>query len=115
MLMKDKIAVVTGAASGIGREIALHFAREGADVCIAGHRAPVIGRVSMDMIGVDVTDIPDDAVARGTKVEVVGPNITIDQIAAASGTIAHEVLTRLGKRFKRVYSKLSSTGQGPDS
>ena len=58
----------------------------------------------MDMITVDVTDIPAEAVRRGTMVELVGPNISVDDVARWAGTIPYEVLTGFGARYARVYS-----------
>lgn len=57
------------------------------------------GRVSMDMMSVDVTDLPEVPDA----LDILGPHQTIDQLAAAAGTIGHEILTSLGARYKRVY------------
>ena len=74
-----------------------------AGVYIAGRFAPLAGRVSMDMITVDVTDIAADNVHRGTAVELIGPNISIDDVARWAGTIPYEVLTALGSRYARVY------------
>ncbi len=75
-----------------------------AGVFIAGAFAPLAGRVSMDMITVDVTDIASEKVHRGTKVELIGPNISVNDVARWAGTIPYEVLTALGSRFARVYS-----------
>ena len=68
---------------------------------IGGQPVPFAGRVSMDLITLDVTDCPcrpDD------MVEILGPNQTIDDLAAAAGTIGHEILTSLGHRYNRVYA-----------
>ena len=70
------------------------------------------GRVSMDMMALDVTDLPRDSVARGTKAELIGPNIAIDEAAEWAGTISYELLTRLGQRYARLYSGLESTISG---
>ncbi len=82
--------------SGSNTEIRIH-------ACIDGHLAPVIGRVSMDMIGVDVTALPDGVATRGGMAEVIGENISLDGLALASKTLSYEILTRLGNRFERVY------------
>ena len=58
----------------------------------------------MDMITVDVTDIAREQVQRGTHVELLGPNISVDDVARWADTIPYEVLTALGSRFARVYS-----------
>ena len=64
---------------------------------------PIVGRVSMDLITVDVTDFEDTAPQRGDWVELIGPTITLEDVGAASGTIGYEILTRLSPRFPRVY------------
>lgn len=70
---------------------------------LAGQRVPVIGRISMDLLTLDVTGI-DPALARpGAFVELIGGACGIDAVAAAAGTIAYEILTALGRRHYRVY------------
>jgi alanine racemase len=73
---------------------------------IAGRPVPLVGRVSMDLITFDVTDLPD--VAPGTMVQLVGPGNTPDEVAAAAGTIGYEVLTSLGARYRREYREYSA-------
>lgn len=68
---------------------------------IAGKRAPIVGRVSMDLITLDVTDIPD--LKPGDEAEFVGDDITLEELAADSGTVAYEILTSLSRRAKRRY------------
>jgi alanine racemase len=70
---------------------------------IAGRRVPVVGRVSMDLSCVDVSSLPPAAVAVGAPVELIGPTVTIDELAAAAGTISYEILTRLSPRLQREY------------
>ena len=72
-------------------------------VAIAGRRAPVIGRVSMDLLCCDVTALPTDVAHVGAPVEALGPNVLLDDVAAAVGTIGYEILTRLSPRLKREY------------
>ena len=67
------------------------------------HHAPILGRVSMDLLTVDVTGIPDDAVAVGSEAELFGPSLSIDALADIAGTNAYEILTRLGHRAHRFY------------
>ncbi len=70
----------------------------------AGDReAPVVGRVSMDSFSIDVTDLPPEAVRAGSLVDAIGPHNPIDEVAAAAGTVAYELLTGLGARYHRVY------------
>lgn len=63
--------------------------------------APLIGRVSMDMITIDVSNIENIVI--GTQVELWGKNISVDQVAQLSGTISYELLTSVSKRVPRVY------------
>jgi len=76
------------------------------DVLIRGRRASVIGTISMDIVTVDVTDIPD--VAPGDEVVLIGRQgdewITAEEIAARIGTISYEILTRIGQRVPRIWT-----------
>ena len=67
-----------------------------------GLSLPILGRVSMDTIVVDATAAPGLRV--GNRVELLGSTIGVDQVADAAGTNGYEVLTRLGRRFSRVYA-----------
>ncbi|GAB3368546.1 alanine racemase [Massilia agri] len=64
---------------------------------------PVVGRVSMDSMGIDVTGIPAERVVPGAELELMGATLPVDEVAALAGTIGYEVLTRLGSRFHRRY------------
>lgn len=68
-----------------------------------GHRLPIVGRVSMDSMTVDISALPDNALAEGDFVELVGPSQSLDEVADDAGTIAYEILTRLGRRHQRTY------------
>ncbi|MGY2932150.1 alanine racemase [Bradyrhizobium sp. GM6.1] len=57
----------------------------------------------MDSMTVDISGLPDDALGLGSLVEVIGPHQTIEALAADAGTIAYEILTGLGSRFRREY------------
>ncbi len=70
---------------------------------IAGRPAPIVGRLSMDLITLDVKDIPDPHLTPGTMATIIGPHRTIDDIAEEAGTIGYEILTSLGSRFVRRY------------
>ncbi len=71
------------------------------DVLVRGHRAPVVGRVSMDLVTIDVTDIPD---ARfGDEVILLGDSITAEELAQRTGTISYEVFCRISRRVPRLY------------
>jgi alanine racemase len=71
-------------------------------VAIAGARLPVIGRISMDLITVDITEA-GIAAAPGIEVELLGSAIGIDELGERAGTIGYEILTQLGKRYHRRY------------
>ena len=57
----------------------------------------------MDLIAFDVTDMPADKVVRGDLVTLLGDGIGVDDLAARAGTIGYEVLTGLGRRYRRIY------------
>jgi alanine racemase len=95
--------IAAGYADGVFRHASSSDETTGGAVSIRGARVPFVGRVSMDLITVDVTDIPGPPPERGDWVDLVGPDLTIEDVGAAAGTIGYEVLTRLGDRFHRVY------------
>lgn len=103
---KSRIAIVgVGYADGLLRAMSWPALNNGpAKVSIAGHMAPIVGRVSMDMITIDVTGIDPAQVCRGTKAELLGSNVGVDDWADWSGTLAYEILTSLGRRYAKVYS-----------
>ncbi len=68
-----------------------------------GTAVPGIGRISMDLMAFDVTDIPENEIAAGDWLELFGPTIPVDDVARAAGTIGYELLTGLGARFARRY------------
>ncbi len=70
---------------------------------VGGVEAPIVGRISMDMITIDVSDVSPDVVVPGAMVELMGDHISIDDLASAAGTISYEVLTRLGQRWTRRF------------
>jgi alanine racemase len=100
----SKLAVIAaGYADGF-----LRSAAEAAplrQVLVAGARCPIVGRVSMDLFTVDVTDLPERAVHRGDLVTLIGSELDIDQVAAQAGTIGYEILTGLGSRYHRLWTK----------
>ncbi len=71
---------------------------------IGGHTVPVTGRISMDMLALDVSKVPAAALAPGAMAEFINSQTTVDDIAEAVHTIGYEVLTRLGRRVRRVYT-----------
>ena len=76
------------------------LAANGTPVLINGQRAPLAGRVSMDMITVDVTDLP--MVNIGDEVILWGEELSAGEVAAHAGTIGYELTTRMPARTPRV-------------
>ncbi|AJY48234.1 alanine racemase [Martelella endophytica] len=72
---------------------------------VAGHRVPIAGRITMDMTIFDVTDVPERTIRAGDYIELIGPNMPLDEAAAAAGTIGYEMLTSLGLRYTRRYTQ----------
>jgi alanine racemase len=70
---------------------------------VGGRRVPVVGRISMDLITLDVTGLPDELVQPGCLVDLIGPGITLEEVARRAGTINYEILTRLGQRAQRDF------------
>lgn len=101
---RTRLAIVAaGYADGVARALSAATGKGSGAVLVAGQRAPIVGRVSMDLITVDVTDVAGE-VARGDLVTLVGPGATLESLGRAAGTIGYEVLTRLGPRFARRYT-----------
>jgi len=99
-----RLAIVSvGYADGFLRAASASDMRPGAEAIVTGQRCPMAGRVSMDLIAIDVTDVPDGKATRGDLVTLLGPEIGVDELAARAGTIGYEVLTSLGRRYRRVY------------
>src|SRR5246127_4930395 len=100
----SRIAVVAvGYADGFLRSASAARGKPAAEVIVAGKRCPIAGRVSMDLLAVDVTDLAEGAARRGDLATLIGDGISIDELAAGMGTIGYEVLTNLGQRYHRVY------------
>jgi len=101
-------SVVATAPMGYADGLSRHLSNCG-HVLVRGRRAPLVGAVSMDMIMIDVTDIPgvsvrDEVAVLGTQDGQLGRDaITADEIAELSGTIPWEVLTSVSRRVPRFY------------
>ena len=103
MVRDSRLAIVAiGYADGFFRSLSSSNQRSGAKVVVNGQIVPVVGRVSMDMIGVDVTEL-SQIPSPGDMVEIIGKQITVDDHADAGGTIGYEVLTNLKGRYARQY------------
>jgi alanine racemase len=101
---RTKVATVSaGYADGFFRGVSASDARDGPPGYIGEHPLPLLGRVSMDLITFDATNLPNEAALRGGWIELLGDRVTVDDFAAFAGTIGYEVLTSLGRRYHRVY------------
>ena len=97
----SRIAVVAaGYADGFMRAADMSGPRQ---VVVGDKRCPVVGRISMDLMAIDVTDLPVSAVRRDQMVTLIGEGLTLDEAALQAGTISYEVLTNLGRRFHRIW------------
>lgn len=75
----------------------------GGHAYIEGYKVPLAGRVSMDMIAVDVSSVPEAVVKDTSRIEFINDKQTVGDIAAQCNTIGYEVLTRIGRRVQRLY------------
>lgn len=79
-----------------------------------GNRLPIVGRISMDSMAIDVTDLAADALAEGGYVQLIGPDADLAAVARQAETIPYEILTGLGRRLQRVYvDAASQDGERP--
>ena len=76
-------------------------APSGTPLLVRGQRVPLAGRVSMDMLTVDLTDLP--AAQVGDEVQLWGAQLPVDEVARAAGTIGYELLTKVTRRVPRRY------------
>jgi alanine racemase len=95
-----RVATISaGYADGYHRALSNH-----AFAAFDGARLPLIGRVSMDLATFDATDQPGLQV--GNELELIGPSIPPDEVAAWAGTNGYEILTSLATRSPRIYAPL---------
>jgi len=94
----SRVATVSGGyADGIFRMLS-----DKATLYHGDKPCPLIGRVSMDLLTIDVTDLSEDP----ERLTLIGPQQSLDTLAAKAGTIGYEVLTQLGARYnRRTYGK----------
>lgn len=96
---KTRIATLPlGYADGIHRSLS-----NAGFVYFGEQRLPVVGRVSMDLITVDVTDVEESLLTLGSYLEILGSHISVDDLGRAAGTFGYEVLTSLGTRYQCRY------------
>jgi alanine racemase len=94
-------SVIAVAAAGYGDGYPRNTAN-GCPVLVNGVEAKTVGHVAMDLLTIDVTDLA--AVSVGDPVELWGPNLSVNRVAAHSGYSPYELLTRLPRRARRTYS-----------
>lgn len=96
---KTRLATIAaGYADGLPRSLSGRGA-----VYYEGKRLPIVGRVSMDSITIDITALPESTLSLGSLVEVLGPHQALEDLARDAGTISYEILTGLGNRYHRQY------------
>ena len=100
----SRVAIVSvGYADGFFRSLSTKDGAAGLVVHLGAHAAPILGRVSMDLITIDVTGVPEEIACRGAWVELIGPSVSAQDMAHHAGTIDYEILTNLGRRAFRRY------------
>lgn len=104
-LARDSLVATAaiGYADGLFRNLGSSPGKPGLVAHVEGHPAPLVGRVSMDLITLDVTGLPEGTARPGGMVELLGDRTGVDDMARLAGTIGYEVLTRLGHRYTRQY------------
>src|SRR5258705_3419058 len=102
----SRIATIAcGYADGFLRALSGLTGHPGPAGYLGPHPVPTVGRVSMDLITVDVTDVPAVLAQRGAWVEVMGERVTLDDLTDRAGTIGYELLSRLSRRVHRIYEE----------
>ena len=100
----SRVAIVSvGYGDGYMRAAGNADGHAGAEAIVANRRCRTVGRISMDLMALDITDLPDYAAKRGDYVTLIGPDIGVDELAGTMGTLGYEVLTSLGRRFHRMW------------
>lgn len=100
----SRIAIVTmGYADGFFRSQSGSDQKPGGTLIVNGKPCPIVGRISMDLIALDITDLPAGSVKRGDFATVIGDGRDVDALGEMFGTIGYEVLTDLGHRYARIY------------
>lgn len=90
--------IAAGYADGLPRSLSNRGA-----AYFNGVRLPIAGRVSMDSISLDITALPEGSLTHGSLVQLIGPDQSLEALAEDAGTIAYELLTGLGQRYRRTY------------
>jgi alanine racemase len=99
----SRIATLScGYADGYPRNGGSKPGKPGGAALIAGRECPFAGNVSMDLITVDITDLPEGSVAEGDFATLIGDGLDLDRVGQSAGTIGYEILTNLGRRYNRL-------------
>jgi alanine racemase len=102
-----KLATINlGYADGYPRPASATDLATGGAAIVGGVRCSFAGTVSMDLVIVDVTDAPGEALKRGAPVTLIGGGLDLDGVGASARTIGYEMLTSLGRRYARRYTGL---------
>lgn len=100
----SRIAIIAaGYADGYFRMAGGTDQKPGGNVLVAGKRCPIVGRISMDLMAIDITDLHGSTVRRGDFVTLIGNSFDVDALAEQFDTNGYEVLTSLGRRYSRIY------------
>ncbi len=97
--------IACGYADGFLRALSGSTTNPGPIGYIADFPVRIIGRVSMDLITLDATNVPESLVHRGAWVEMMGARVTVDDLTDRAGTIGYELLSRLSNRVHRIYTE----------
>lgn len=95
--------IACGYADGFLRALGGDNTQRGPVGYLGDYPVRIVGRVSMDLITIDVSDVPEELAHRGAWVEVMGKRVTVDDLTDRAGTIGYELLARLSNRVHRVY------------
>lgn len=102
-LRESRIATIScGYADGFPRNTGNNPGHRGGSAIVAGFECSFAGNVSMDLITLDITDLPEGAVKPGDLVTLIGGPLDVDRVGASGRTTGYEILTSLGKRYRRV-------------
>lgn len=95
--------ICLGYADGYPRNASGTDASPGGSAIVGGVVCPFVGTVSMDLVIIDVSDLPAASVKRGDPVTLIGGALDLDTVGAGAKTIGYEILTSLGRRHARRY------------
>ncbi|MGD7652002.1 MAG: alanine racemase [Verrucomicrobiales bacterium] len=101
LFVTEKPTRVATVGVGYGDGYPRHISGQGGEVWLKGRRFPILGRVTMDQIMIDVTGAAD--VAEGDEVEIFGANLPVGEVAEKAGTIVWEIYTGITPRVVRCY------------